>query len=203
VADLGLDRAGIKFDPRGIVVDKRLRTTNARVYAIGDVAGGLQFTHVANYHAGLVVRHALFRLPVAASNDALPRVTFTDPELAHVGLSEAEARARRYKFQVLRWPYHQNDRAQAERTTEGHIKVVTTRGGRILGATIVGHNAGELIATWSLAVGQRLNIRAVATTVLPYPTLSEIGKRAAITRYTASLTSPMVRRIMAWLRRLG
>jgi pyruvate/2-oxoglutarate dehydrogenase complex dihydrolipoamide dehydrogenase (E3) component len=203
VADLGLDRAGIAFGPRGIAVDKRLRTTNKRVYAIGDVAGGLQFTHVANYHAGLVVRHALFRLPVAASNDALPWVTFTDPELAHVGLSEAEARARRQKFQVLRWPYHENDRAQAERTTEGHIKVVTTRGGRILGATIVGHNAGELIATWSLAVGQRLNIRAVATTVLPYPTLSEIGKRAAITRYTASLTSPMVRRIMAWLRRLG
>jgi pyruvate/2-oxoglutarate dehydrogenase complex dihydrolipoamide dehydrogenase (E3) component len=203
VADLGLDRAGIELGPRGIVVDNRLRTTNKRVYAIGDVAGGLQFTHVANYHAALVVRHALFRLPVAASNDALPWVTFTDPELAHVGLSEAEARARRYKFQVLRWPYHENDRAQAERTTAGHIKVITTRGGRILGATIVGRNAGELIATWSLAVGQRLNIRAVATAVLPYPTLGEIGKRAAISRYTASLTSPMVRRIITWLRRLG
>jgi pyruvate/2-oxoglutarate dehydrogenase complex dihydrolipoamide dehydrogenase (E3) component len=203
VAGLGLDRAGIACEARGIVVDKQLRTTNKRVYAIGDVAGGLQFTHVANYHAGLVVRHALFRLPVAADNDALPWVTFTDPELAHVGSTEAEARARRTKFQVLRWPYHENDRAQAERTTEGHIKVVTTRGGRILGATIVGHNAGEMIATWSLAVGQRLNIRAVATTVLPYPTLGEIGKRAAITRYTSSLTSPMVRRIIGWLRRLG
>jgi pyruvate/2-oxoglutarate dehydrogenase complex dihydrolipoamide dehydrogenase (E3) component len=203
VADLGLDRAGIACEARGIVVDQRLRTTNKRVYAIGDVAGGLQFTHVANYHAGLVVRHALFRLPVRASNDALPWVTFTDPELAQVGLTEAAARARRYTFQVLRWPYHENDRAQAERTTQGHIKVITTRRGRILGATIVGHNAGELIATWSLAVGQRLNIRAIATTVLPYPTLGEIGKRAAITRYAAGLTSPMVRRIMAWLRRLG
>jgi pyruvate/2-oxoglutarate dehydrogenase complex dihydrolipoamide dehydrogenase (E3) component len=203
VADLGLDRAGIELGPRGIVVDNRLRTTNKRVYAIGDVAGGLQFTHVANYHAALVVRHALFRLPVRASNDALPWVTFTDPELAHVGLSEAAARARNCKFQVLRWPCHENDRAQAERATAGHIKVVTTRGGRILGATIVGHNAGELIATWSLAVGQRLNVRAIATTVLPYPTLSEIGKRAAITRYMASLTSPVVRRIIAWLRRLG
>jgi pyruvate/2-oxoglutarate dehydrogenase complex dihydrolipoamide dehydrogenase (E3) component len=203
LADLGLDRAGIKFQPRGIVVDRRLRTTNKRVYAIGDVAGGLQFTHVANYHAGLVVRHALFRLPVRASEDALPWVTFTDPELAHVGLTEAQARERKYKFQVLRWPYHENDRAQAERATQGHIKVITARNGRILGATIVGHNAGELIATWALAVGQRLNIRAIATTVLPYPTLAEIGKRAAITRYTASLTSPMVRRIMAWLRRLG
>jgi pyruvate/2-oxoglutarate dehydrogenase complex dihydrolipoamide dehydrogenase (E3) component len=203
VADLGLDRAGIELGPRGIVVDNRLRTTNKRVYAIGDVAGGLQFTHVANYHAALVVRHALFRLPVRASNDALPWVTFTDPELAHVGLSEAAARARNCKFQVLRWPCHENDRAQAERATAGHIKVVTTRGGRILGATIVGHNAGELIATWSLAVGQRLNVRAIATTVLPYPTLSEIGKRAAITRYMASLTSPVVRRIIVWLRRLG
>jgi pyruvate/2-oxoglutarate dehydrogenase complex dihydrolipoamide dehydrogenase (E3) component len=203
VAGLGLDRAGIEVGPRGIVVDKRLRTANQRVYAIGDVAGGLQFTHVANYHAGLVVRHALFRLPVAASNDALPWVTFTDPELAHVGLAEAAARARGYKFQVLRWPYHENDRAQTERATAGHIKVITTRRGRILGATIVGRNAGELIATWSLAVGQRLNIRAVATTVLPYPTLGEIGKRAAISRYAASLTSATTRRIIAWLRRLG
>jgi pyruvate/2-oxoglutarate dehydrogenase complex dihydrolipoamide dehydrogenase (E3) component len=203
VANLGLDRAGIRVEPRGIVVDARLRTSNRRVYAIGDVAGGLQFTHVANYHAGLVLRHALFRLPVAANNAALPRVTFTDPELAHVGLTEVEARARGHKLQVLRWPYHENDRAQAERTTQGHIKVVVSRRGRVLGATIVGHNAGELIATWSLAVGQRLNIRAIATTVLPYPTLAEIGKRAAITRYMASLTSPVVRRIIAWLRRLG
>jgi pyruvate/2-oxoglutarate dehydrogenase complex dihydrolipoamide dehydrogenase (E3) component len=203
VADLGLDRAGITCGPRGLMLDGRLRTTNKRVYAIGDAAGALHFTHVANHHAGLVVRHALFRLPVRASHDALPRVTFTDPELAHVGLSEAEARERGHKPQVLRWPYHENDRAQAERTTEGHIKVITNRNGRILGATIVGHNAGELISAWSLAVGQRLNIRAMATTVLPYPTLAEIGKRAAITRYMASLTSPVVRRIIVWLRRLG
>ncbi len=203
VAGLGLERAGIACTARGIVVDRRLRTTNKRVYAVGDVAGGLQFTHVANYHAGLVIKHALFRLPVAASDDALPRVTFTDPELAHVGVTEAQARTRGDRFQVLRWPYHENDRAQAERTTEGHIKVITTRGGRILGATIVGRHAGELIATWSLAVGQRLNIRALVTTVLPYPTLAEIGKRAAITRYMAGLTSPKVRRIIAWLRYLG
>ena len=203
VAELGLERAGIACEPRGIVVDKRLRTTNKRVYAIGDVAGGLQFTHVANYHAGLVVRHALFRLPVAASSDALPWVTFTDPELAHVGLTEAAARLRGIAFQVLRWPYHENDRAQAERATHGHIKVITSRRGRILGATIVGHNAGELIAAWSLAVSRRLNVRAMATMVLPYPTLSEIGKRAAIARYSGSLTGPMVRRIIALLRRLG
>jgi pyruvate/2-oxoglutarate dehydrogenase complex dihydrolipoamide dehydrogenase (E3) component len=203
IGDLGLDQAGIKYEPRGIVVDKRLRTTNKRVYAIGDVNGGLQLTHVANYHAGLVVRHALFRLPVRARYDAVPWVTFTDPELAHVGLSEAEARKRKHRFRVLRWPYHENDRAQAERATRGHIKVITTRRGRILGATIVGLNAGELIATWTLAISQRLNIRAFAGIVVAYPTLAEIGKRAAISHFAAGLTSPMVRRIIAWLRRWG
>jgi pyruvate/2-oxoglutarate dehydrogenase complex dihydrolipoamide dehydrogenase (E3) component len=203
IADLGLDRAGIQFEPRGIVVDRGLRTTNKRVYAIGDIAGGLHFTHVANYHAGLVIRHALFRLPVRVNNDIIPRVTFTEPELAHVGLSEAEARRRNIRFRVLRWPYHENDRAQAERATEGHIKVITTRRGRILGATIVGRSAGEMIATWALAINQRLNIRTFAGTVVAYPTLAEIGKRVAITYFTASLTHPMVRRIIGWLRRFG
>ena len=202
-ADLGLDRAGIKYERRGIVVDKRLRTTNKRVYAIGDVTGGLPLTHVANYHAGLVVRHALFRLPVRVDHDAIPWVTFTEPELAQAGLTEAEARKRNHKIRILRWPYHENDRAQAERATRGHIKVVTTRGGRILGATIVGMNAGELIATWTLAISQRLNIRALAGSVVAYPTLAEVGKRAAITYFTGSLTSPLVRRIIVWLRRLG
>jgi pyruvate/2-oxoglutarate dehydrogenase complex dihydrolipoamide dehydrogenase (E3) component len=203
IADLGLDRAGIRFGPRGIVVDRGLRTTNKRVYAIGDVAGGPQFTHAASYHAGLVIRNALFRLPVRVADDIIPRVTFTEPELAHVGVSEAEARRRAVRFRVLRWPYRENDRAQAERATEGHIKVITTRHGRILGATIVGRSAGELIATWALAISQRLNIRTFAGTVVAYPTLAEIGKRAAITYFTASLTHPMVRRIIVWLRRFG
>jgi len=201
--DLGLEAAGIRYERRGILVDKRLRTTNRRVYAIGDVTGGLPLTHVANYHAGLVVRHALFRLPVRVDHDAIPWVTFTDPELAQVGLSEAEARARNDSVRVLRWPFHENDRAQAERATHGHIKVVTSRHGRILGATIVGRHAGELIATWALAVGQRLNIRALAGSVVAYPTLAEVGKRAAVTYFKGSLTSPLVRRIIVWLRRLG
>jgi pyruvate/2-oxoglutarate dehydrogenase complex dihydrolipoamide dehydrogenase (E3) component len=200
---LGLEQAGIAFDARGIRVDKGLRTRNKRVYAIGDVAGGAQFTHAANYHAGLVIRNALFRLRVAVDEDAIPRVTFTDPELAHVGLTEAEARGRRIKVRVVRWPYHENDRAQAERETIGHIKVVTNRRGRILGATIVGAAAGELITTWTLAISRRLDLRAIAGIVVPYPTLAEVGKRAAITYFTPSLTSPWVRRIIALLRRLG
>jgi pyruvate/2-oxoglutarate dehydrogenase complex dihydrolipoamide dehydrogenase (E3) component len=201
--ELGLDAAGIKCGPRGIVVNKRLRTRNRRVFAIGDVTGEPRFTHVAGYHAGLVLRRVLFRLPVRVRYDAVPRVTYTDPELAHVGLSEAEARARKYRFRVLRWPYHENDRAQAERATEGHIKVITTRRGRILGATIVGQSAGELIATWALAIDRGLNVRALAGMVVAYPTLAEIGKRAAITQFAAGLTGPRVRRIIAWLRRFG
>src|SRR5204862_6823517 len=130
--------AGIETGPRGIVVGRRLRTSNRKVYAIGDAAGGLQFTHLANYHAGLVIRNALFRLPVRTNPRVIPRVTFTDPELAHVGLAEGEARKPFRSIRVLRWPFHENDRAQVERTTHGHIKVVTTRRGRILGATIVG-----------------------------------------------------------------
>ena len=200
---LALEQAGIRHDRNGIVVDKRLKTANRRVYAIGDVAGRGQFTHLANYHAGLVVRNALFRLPVRANDALVPRVTFTDPELAQVGLTEAELRSRRRAFRVLRWPYHENDRAQAERQTVGHIKVVTDTRGRILGATIVGVGAGELITAWTLAISRRLNIRAFAGIIVPYPTLAEIGKRAAITYFTPGLTSNWVRRIIIWLRRFG
>jgi pyruvate/2-oxoglutarate dehydrogenase complex dihydrolipoamide dehydrogenase (E3) component len=202
VEGLGLEAAGIRLGPRGIVVNRGLRTTNSRVYAIGDVIGGA-FTHTANYHAGLVIRNALFRLPVRAQEEGVPRVIFTDPELAQVGLTEAQARAGTNAIRVLRWPYHENDRAQTERETRGHIKVVTDAKGRILGATIVGAAAGELVTTWTLALSQKLNIRSLAGIVVPYPTLAEIGKRAAITYFNRSLTSSWVRRIIGWLRRLG
>jgi pyruvate/2-oxoglutarate dehydrogenase complex dihydrolipoamide dehydrogenase (E3) component len=203
VANLGLDRAGITVTTNGIVVDRQLRTTNARVYAIGDVAGGPQFTHVANDHAGIVIRHALFRLPARTSDTALPWVTYTDPELAQVGLTEAEAHRRGYAVRVLRWPYHDNDRAQIEQATTGHIKVLTTSRGRILGATIVGRNAGELISTFTLAIAQGLNIRALAGVMVAYPSIAEIGKRAAMSHFTPGLTRPIVRRVIGWLRRLG
>ena len=112
VDGLDLDAAGIRYDHSGIVVNKKLKTTNRRVYAIGDVAAGqLQFTHAANYHAGLVIRNALFRLPVRVNNDVIPWVTYTEPELAQTGLTEAEARKRGIKIRILRWPYHDNDRA--------------------------------------------------------------------------------------------
>jgi pyruvate/2-oxoglutarate dehydrogenase complex dihydrolipoamide dehydrogenase (E3) component len=199
---LELGKAGIQHSKAGITVNRSLQTSNDRVYAIGDaVAGGLMFTHVANYHAGLVIRHALFRLPAKVEYNLVPWVTFTDPELAHVGLTDEQARKQNYRVRVLRWPYHENDRAQAERTTQGHVKVVTDRRGRILGATIVGAHAGELIAPWTLAIGQGLNIRAMAEVVAPYPTLGEVNKRAAMTFFSSAAANPKVRWIVRWLRR--
>ena len=203
VDGLDLDKAGIAVEPRGIVVDDGLRTANKRVYAIGDVAGGLQFTHVANAHAGVVIRSALFRLPAKFKSDAVPWVTFTEPELAQVGLTEAQARTKHKRLRILRWPYHENDRAQAECTTTGHIKVITTDRGVILGVTIVGAGAGEMISLWTLAIARRLNIRAMTEFIVPYPTLAEVGKRAAISYFTPRLTTSFVRRIIAFSRWFG
>jgi pyruvate/2-oxoglutarate dehydrogenase complex dihydrolipoamide dehydrogenase (E3) component len=201
--DLNLDAAGIKFDKRGITVDSGLVTSNRRVFAIGDVAGGLQFTHVANYHAGIVIRRALFRLPAKVNNGTVPWVTYTEPELAHIGVSEPEAVAQKRSVKVLRWPFHENDRAQAERETEGHVKVITDPKGRILGATIVGPHAGELIQMWSLAISQGMNIKAMTGWISPYPTLGEVNKRAAYKFFSDKAGSPLVRKVISWLAKFG
>jgi pyruvate/2-oxoglutarate dehydrogenase complex dihydrolipoamide dehydrogenase (E3) component len=203
VQDLNLEAAGIKYDRRGIQVSKGLVTSNSRVFAIGDVVGGPQFTHMANYHAGIVFRRALFRLPAKVRDDHVPWVTFTDPELAQIGLTEQAARERHGKMNIYRWPYHENDRAQAERTTQGFVKVVTDKKGRILGASIVGEHAGELIQIWSLAVSQGLKITAMTQWVSPYPTLGEINKRAAMGYYALAAGSPLVRKVVRLLRKLG
>ena len=203
VEDLDLDAAGIRYAPHGIDVDRRLRTTNKRVYAIGDVTTGPKSTHLATYHAELVVRHALFRQHVSLDHHTIPTVTHTDPELAQVGFLEDEARAHAGAIRVLRSPYRENDRALATEATNGHIKVITDRKGDILGATIVGAGAGELIAAWTLAITQKLNIRAFAGLIVPYPAYGEVGKRAAMTYFMRGLTSNQVRRIIGWLRRLG
>jgi pyruvate/2-oxoglutarate dehydrogenase complex dihydrolipoamide dehydrogenase (E3) component len=200
---LGLEAADIKCGPKGILVDHGLRTTNRRVYAIGDVVGDMNFTHVANYHAGLVIRSALFRLPVRVSYNGIPWVTFTDPELAQVGLTEGQAKQQGYDIRVLRWPFRESDRAQTGRSLLGQVKVMVGKRGRILGATIVGAHAGELMAPWTLAIRQGLNIRAMAEVVAPYPTLGEVNKRVAMTYFSSKLTSPGLRRVISWLRRLG
>lgn len=203
VEDLDLDRAGVGWSARGIEVDAGLRTANRRIYAIGDCAGGPQFTHVAGYHAAQVLRGALFRLPVRVDHDSVPRVTYSAPEIAEVGLDEAEARRRHGQIRVLRWSFHENDRAQTARATDGLVKAVTTPRGRILGAGIAGEHAGELIQLWILAIAQKLKVGALAGMIAPYPTLGETAKRAAGSFYLPGLFGPRVKSLVRFLRRFG
>jgi pyruvate/2-oxoglutarate dehydrogenase complex dihydrolipoamide dehydrogenase (E3) component len=176
---LNLDAAGIETTRAGITVDARLRSSNRRVYAIGDVNGGLQFTHVAGYQAGVVLRSALFGLPAKARTDHIPWATYTDPELAQVGLTEAQARdIHGDKLELARFDYADSDRAIAEGRTTGFVKVMVVKG-RPVGATIVGLDAGEHINLWALALANRMKMSAVAAMVSPYPSLGELNKRAA------------------------
>ncbi|MDX1711888.1 MAG: FAD-dependent oxidoreductase, partial [Rhodovibrionaceae bacterium] len=203
VADLGLESVGVEHGRAGIEVDKRLRTSNRKIFAIGDVAGGPQFTHVAGYHAGVVIKNALFRWPAKADHSAVPWVTYTEPELAHVGLTEAQAREKAGEIRVLRWPFAENDRAACERETEGLVKAITDKRGRILGCSILGAHAGELILPWVLAVSGKEKVGRLAQAIVPYPTLSEAGKRAAGSYYTPGLFSERTRKIVRFLARFG
>jgi pyruvate/2-oxoglutarate dehydrogenase complex dihydrolipoamide dehydrogenase (E3) component len=203
LAELDLAAAGITQDSHRIVVDRYFRTSNKNVYAIGDAAGGYSAPHVARKQAELVVRHALFRLPFKLNDHQLPRVAFTEPELAQVGLTEAEARQSRRPFRVLRWPYSENDHAQAEGETIGHVKVIASQPGKILGAAIVGAQASDLILAWTLAVSAGMNICALAELAVPSPAFAETGKQAAVSYFAPGLAPTGIRRIMAALRLRG
>jgi pyruvate/2-oxoglutarate dehydrogenase complex dihydrolipoamide dehydrogenase (E3) component len=204
---LDLEAAGIRHDPRGILVDAGLTTTNPHVYAIGDCAGGpfagLKLTHVGNYQAGVVARRVLFRLSAKVDYASVPAVLYTDPEIASVGLGESAARDRHSKIRVLRWPCSENDRAHAERATEGEIKVVTTVAGKVLGASIVGRGAGDLIVPWAMAVREGLDVSSFRDLVVPYPTLSEISKRAAVSFYGGATQTGLVRTLLGALKIFG
>ena len=201
---LELEKAGIRFGRHGIEVDAGLRTSNKQVYAIGDVAGGLQFTHAAGYQAGLVIRSILFKMPVKMNKDIMPWVTYTSPELGHVGLSEAEARARHGdKIKVLRAEFSENDRARAEGKTIGRLKLIAGPGGRLLGADIAGEQAGEIVNLLSLAVSKKLTMKDLAGFIAPYPTLGELVRRAAISYYAEAPKNIWVRRVIRFLRAFG
>jgi pyruvate/2-oxoglutarate dehydrogenase complex dihydrolipoamide dehydrogenase (E3) component len=205
--DLGLETAGIAVEPAGITVDKGLRTSNRRVYAIGDCAaggtGGYRFTHAANQHAGLVIRNALFRLPVSFDGTTLPRVTYTDPEIAAVGLAEPEARDRYPGMRILRWPVAENDRAQAEGATAGHVKAMVTKRGVVVGCVIAAPNAGDLLAPWTMAVSKGMKAQDLASLVFPYPTYSEVTKRAAVEFLKPATQNAWLRRLIGVARAFG
>ena len=200
---LNLAAAGVEFTKKGVTVGPNLRSTNRRIYAVGDAAGGLQFTHVAGAHAGIVIRQALFGLPARFATHAIPWVTYTDPELAQVGLTEAQARAKYGDaLTVLRQDFLHNDRATAEAKARGLLKLMVVKG-RPVGVSIVGPQAGELIGLWALAISARLNISTVAGMIAPYPTLGEISKRAAGAYFLPTLfDNPRLKqvvRLVQWL----
>lgn len=193
---LGLEKAGVEREGGKLKLDARLRTTNKRIYAAGDAAGGLQFTHLAGDHASTLVRNILFKTPATRRDALAPRATYCDPEIAAVGMNEMEAKAADPGVRVIKWPLKDNDRAQAERDTGGFIKVFAKKNGRILGAVIVGRGAGDLIGLWSFALANRLKIAAMTAYIAPYPTRGEISKRAGGAFYTPALFSDRTRALV-------
>ncbi len=203
VEGLGLEQAGVAWDADGITVDARRRTSNRAVYAIGDCRAGPRFTHAAGYEGRLVVSALGFGVPAAARFDRLPAVTYTDPELAQLGLTEAEARTRHKRVTVTREDWSANDRAVAEGETEGFVKLVRA-GGRVVGVTILGAHAGELLLPWSLVMRGRASRWALGDAIVPYPTRSELSQAVAFGGYEAAVFGPAARRwagVLAWARR--
>ncbi len=203
IEGLDLEKAGVEYNGKGIIVDARLRTTARGVYAAGDVVDAPHFTHVCSYHAGIVIKNALFYLPAKVDYRSLPWVTYTDPELAQIGLTEGQARQHRCNdVRVVRIPYAANDRAQTERQADGMLKLVTTKTGHVLGASILGAHAGELAHLWVVAIEQGLKLRDLAQMIAPYPTWGELNKAAASEFSRPLLTSRLARtavRVLSWL----
>lgn len=201
---LDLVAGGVAHDMAGVKLTAGLRSvSNARVYVVGDAAGQGQFTHLAAYQAGVVIRQAVLGLPAKVRADHIPRVTYSDPELAQVGPTEDEARARfGAALAVVQAEYAKNDRAIATGRTEGFAKLLVVKG-RVIGATVVGADAGEGIAPLALAVATRMKVSALAGVVLPYPTLSELGKRAAGAYFAPKLfANPWLKRVVRLVQRL-
>jgi pyruvate/2-oxoglutarate dehydrogenase complex dihydrolipoamide dehydrogenase (E3) component len=207
LAALDLAAGNVRASQTGIVTDRSLRSlTNRRVYAVGDIAdprgiGPRAFTHVGSYHAAIVIRRAVFRLPARIDYAALPRVTYTRPELAQVGMTEAEARAAGHRIEILRWPLSDNDRAVADADLTGLVKLVVSRG-RVRGAGILAPDAGEMIGLWGLAIARRVRLSTLASQIVPYPTRAEAGKRAAGSLFVPRLFAPRTRRLVRLLSRL-
>jgi pyruvate/2-oxoglutarate dehydrogenase complex dihydrolipoamide dehydrogenase (E3) component len=199
---LDLAAAGIATDMRGIAVNTRLRSSNKRVWAIGDVTGRSSSTHGAQQHATVALKNILFRLPVSVST-AVPEAVYGDPEIAAVGLSESAARAIHGRITILRSPFALNDRAMVDGRGDGLVKLITTPAGRLLGAAIAGPQAADLIQPWVVAIRKGLSVGTMQAAVAPYPTRSEAGTRAATDFYRPKLLNPLMQAAVRFLARFG
>ncbi len=199
VEGLELPAAGVEFSPRGVPADSRMRTNVSHIYSCGDVNGVFPFTHVAGYEAGIALSNAVLRLPRKADYSKVPWCTYTDPEVASIGLNERRAKASGVEYRVLESPFRDVDRALAEGETEGKIKVLISPSGALLGCQIAGHHAGELIHEWVAAINGGVKLSTMAGAIHAYPTLAEISKKAAGSYYSEKLFSDRTRKILRFL----
>ncbi len=198
---LQLTAAGVELNERGIVVDDRCRTTRKNIFACGDVTGKHLFTHMAEHTAKVAVMNAILHFPSAVDNGRVPWCTFSDPELAHVGFGEEELRKRGESFQVYRFPFSKLDRAITDSESAGLIKVCASKRGKILGASIVGANAGEMIAEYALAMKVNAGLSDISATIHPYPTYA-LGNRRVADLFANKLLTPARVTWIKWFLRL-
>jgi len=201
VHDLGLETAGIEFDRHGITVDRRLRTSQKHIYAAGDVCGPYQFTHMAEYQAGIVLANIVFRTPRKTDYRVVPRVVYSDPEVASVGLTENEALAQGIKYHIAEFPMADVDRAVTDAAAAGLARILVSKG-RVLGASLVGPHAGELIHELALAMQVNAKVKTISALVHAYPTYAQIHRRTINKSYAHLLQSRKVRSLVWLLNRL-
>ncbi|MGA2330852.1 MAG: FAD-dependent oxidoreductase [Syntrophales bacterium] len=199
VGGLGLEAAGVAFTARGIPTDLRMRTNIRHIYACGDVNGQLPFTHVAGYEAGIALTNSVLHLPRKADYGRIGWCTYTDPEVASVGLNEKRARKEGIDCQIFEELFADNDRALAEGETLGKIKILLNPKGKLLGCQIIGSQAGELIHEWVIAMAGAVKLSTIAGAVHIYPTLSEISKRAAGQFFSGKIFSDTTKTILRFL----
>ncbi len=196
---LGLAAAGVAFTPRGIPTDARMKTNIPHIYACGDVNGRLPFTHVAGYEGGIAVANAVLHLPRKADYGKIGWCTYTDPEVASIGMNEKRAAKERVAYRLFEAPFAENDRAIAEGETIGKVKLLVSKGGKLIGCQMIGPHAGELIHEWVIALNAGVRLSTVAGTVHIYPTLAEISKRVAQEPFTAKIFSETTRGVLRFL----
>jgi len=194
VKGLGLEGIGVEFERKGITVDDRMRTTQKHIYAAGDITGAYRFTHAAGYEGGIVVSNAIFHLPRRANYSFLPWCTYTDPELASIGMNEKRAAEAGMDYSVWTEPFKSNDRSLAEGEQAGRIKLLLEKSEKPLGVQILGPQAGELVSEWVAVLNGKVKLSTLAAAVHPYPTLGEINKRVAGTLFSQKIFSDRVRK---------
>ena len=199
---LNLEAAGVKYTPNGVEVNDYMQTSQAQIYAAGDIANRLKFTHTADFTARVVVRNILmpFQFLRQKVNCAVaPWCTYTDPEVAHVGLGEKEAKQKNVEYDLFVVPLEDVDRAVVESKEAGFAKILTAKGSdRILGATIVGPHAGDLLHEFVLAMNAKIGLGKIASTIHAYPTFAELARKAG-DKYNKTRLTPRAKKIFTWL----